>query len=90
MTRTGKKDKHVEMHEAPIETNLTPRRLRATITSFGSMVSPTATLRKMKIGDSFLVDDKRGRNSVACAAYRLDIKITTEREGNKFRIYRTE
>lgn len=78
------------MHEAPIESNRKPRNLRATITSFGIPISPTNTLLKMKVGDSFLVDDKRGRNSVACAAYRLDMKITTEREGNRFRIYRTE
>lgn len=78
------------MHEAPIESGLIPRKLRASITSFGQPISPTATLRKMKVGDSFLVDDKKGRNSVSCAAYRLDIKITTEQEGKRYRIYRTE
>lgn len=78
------------MHEAALESNLTPRRLRATITSFGNIISPTATLRKMKVGDSFLVDDKKGRNAVSCAAYRLDLKITTEREGTRYRIFRME
>lgn len=78
------------MNEAALESNLKPRKLRATITSFGQPISPTATLRKMKVGDSFLVDDKKGRNSVCCAAYRLDIKITTEREGARYRVFRTE
>lgn len=75
------------MPKAPIESNIEPR-CRAEITSFGVVISPTESLRALKPKQSFVVDDKRGRNSVVSAAYRLDMKIQTAKEGDKFRIWR--
>lgn len=58
--------------------------------SFGDTISPTETLRGMKPGESFVVDDKAGRSVVVSAAYRLDIKIKTAKEGEKFRVWRVK
>lgn len=58
------------------------------VTSFGTPISATSKLKEMKVGDSFMVDSKRGRASIISAAWRLDIKITVRKEGTKFRITR--
>lgn len=63
---------------------------RSTVTSFGETISPTDTLRAMKPGDSFVVDTRRGRSIVTSAAYRLEINIRTEKEGERFRVWRTK
>lgn len=78
-----------KMPKAAAENDV-PARCAASITSFGQPVSPTESLRALKPGQSFLVDDKRARMSVTSAAYRLDIKIQTAKEGKKFRIWRLE
>lgn len=67
-----------------------PEKLHASITSFGQVISPTETLRSLKPGQSFVVDNKRGRTCVANTAYRLDIKVRTAKEGTRFRIWRLE
>jgi hypothetical protein len=54
------------------------------------VISPTASLRNLKPGQSFVVDDKRARNSVLCAAYRLDIPVRSAKEEGRFRIWRLE
>lgn len=54
---------------------------------FGIPISPTKSLRELKPGMSFLVDNKRSRNSIVAAAYRLDIAIRTMKEGAKYRIW---
>lgn len=77
------------MPKAAAESNIDPK-CRAAITSFGAVISPTESLRGLKVGQSFVVDDKRGRNSVVSAAYRLDMKIQTAKEGKHFRIWRLE
>ena len=71
-----------------VTTPTVPLPVHSTVTSFGDPISPTETLRAMKAGESFLVDDKRGRSIVVSAAYRLDINITTAKEGTRFRIWR--
>lgn len=53
---------------------------------FGIAISPTKSLRELKPGMSFVVDDKRSKNSVVAAAYRMDISIRAMKEGNKYRI----
>ena len=75
------------MPKAAAENNVDPP-CHASITSFGQVISPTESLRALAAGQSFLVDDKRGRNSVVSAAYRLDIKVRTAKEGARFRIWR--
>lgn len=77
------------MPKAAAESNVPPRTV-ASITSFGVAISPTESLRALKVGQSFLVDDKRSRSSVVSAAYRLDMKIQTAKDGDKFRIWRLE
>lgn len=77
------------MPKAAAESNIEPR-CRSGITSFGALISPTESLRALKPKQSFVVDDKRGRNSVVSAAYRLDMKIQTAKEGTRFRIWRLE
>jgi len=62
----------------------------STVTSFGTAISPTETLRTMKAGESFVVDTRRGRSIVTSAAYRLEINIRTAKEGARFRIWRLE
>jgi hypothetical protein len=78
------------MPKAAAENSIPFRPTKATITSFGEVVSPTETLRSLQPGQSFLVDDKRARMSVASAAYRLDIEIRTAKEGGRFRIWRVK
>lgn len=63
-----------------------PNRISVT-KQFGIPISPTKALRELKPGMSFLVDNKRSRNSVVAAAYRLDILIRTMKEGSKYRIW---
>lgn len=58
------------------------------VTSNGVEISPTKVLQSMKVGDSFIVDTKRGRSSLISAAWRLDIKISVRKEGQKFRVFR--
>lgn len=68
--------------------NDVPVRHHARVTSFGEVISPTETLRALKPGQSFLVDDRRSRACVANTAWRLDIKVKTAMEGERFRIWR--
>jgi hypothetical protein len=77
------------MPKAAAESNIEPR-CHARITSFGQIISPTESLRALKPGQSFLVDTKQARGSVVSAAYRLDMKISTAKEGERFRIWRLE
>jgi hypothetical protein len=79
----------MKLPKAATENNV-PVRYHARVTSFGKVISPTETLRALDVGQSFLVDDKRGRACVANTAYRLDIKVRTAKEGERFRIWRTE
>lgn len=78
------------MPKAAAENNVPTPPTRATITSFGEVISPTESLLALKAGQSFLVDNKRGRMSVASAAYRLNMEIRTAKEGERFRIWRVK
>lgn len=85
-----KKSQYIDrMPKAAAESHI-PTRCHARITSFGEVISPTESLMALKPGQSFLVDDKRARSSVVSAAYRLDMKIQTAKEGTRFRIWRLE
>jgi len=75
------------MPKAPAESDV-PLRCHARITSYGEIISPTESLLALKPGQSFVVDDKKGRGSVLSAAYRLDMKVKTAKEGTRFRVWR--
>lgn len=75
------------MKKAVADSNV-PLPTKGTVTSLGEVISPTETLRSLSPGQSFLVDNRRGRAIIVSAAYRLDIDITTAKEGARFRIWR--
>lgn len=58
------------------------------VTSFGIPLSASKILRELKVGDSFVVDTRRGRASIIASAWRLEIPITVRKEGEKFRVTR--
>jgi len=77
------------VQKAVTTSNIPTPDTRSTVTSCGTAISPTETLRAMKPGDSFVVDTRRGRSIVTSAAYRLEINIRTAKEGTRFRVWRT-
>lgn len=75
------------MTDAVFESHV-PSPIRSTVTQFGLRISPTKALRKLEPGQSMIVDNKRARQIMVSAAYRLDISIQTAKEGEKYRIWR--
>lgn len=64
----------------PIYENIGRQPLRTVVRQFGVAISPTEALRKLREGQSFIVDTDQGRRSVVSAAYRLGIAITTQKQ----------
>ncbi len=59
--------------------------------SFGSGINLTETLKKLKVGQSFLLDDQAQRRSIFGCARRIGIKAATrfDKETGKVRVFRT-
>lgn len=80
---------------AAIESNRAmPSRCR--VTSYGEVIALSDTIRKLQVGQSFVVDTKQGRNSALQMGSKLKIKLTSAKdneldgENAKYRIWRVE
>lgn len=57
--------------------------------SFGQFISPSKTMRKMKAGDSFVVDSEADRNRILVVANEIGIEVTSRPiEEGRYRIWR--
>lgn len=58
--------------------------------SFGKRISPTATLRALGIGQSFVIDNQELRSSITGISSKLGIKVSTSNmEGGRLFVKRT-
>lgn len=71
--------------EAIIEHGISPTK-RGSL-SRGVVISITQTLRKMKSGGSFILDDVNDRAKAITAARRLGVTICTEKTDEGLRVY---
>jgi len=79
------------MSDAIVQKGIPPPPERAArVTQYGIPISPTRTLKKMKAGESILVDTKVARNIMAASAHQCGIKFRTAKEGERYRIWRVE
>lgn len=73
---------------APIERGVLPL-LRSKTTSFGKKISLSASIRALKEGESFQIDDFKWRRRVTATAHYLEIPVRTEKlDGGKLRVER--
>lgn len=77
---------------AVIETGLVPKPRRyATVTSMGETINLTETMRKMKVGQSFRLDEAIWRRRATATASHVGIKVsTTKMADGKILVTRVE
>lgn len=73
-------------HELPVKSK---------VTSLGDLIDLAGTIRNLQVGQSFVVDGKKGRVAALQTGARLCIPLTSTRilkEGDieRFRVWRTE
>lgn len=75
-------------HIAPIESGIRVP-IRSETTSFGKKISLSATIRALKQGQSFQIDQCEWRRRVTATAHFLKLKVKTQRlDDGKLRVIR--
>lgn len=69
--------------------------LKSKVTSLGDLIDLAGTIRNLQVGQSFVVDGKKGRVAALQTGNRLNIRLTSvqiynDGEDMRFRVWRTE
>lgn len=69
--------------------------LKSKVTSLGDLIDLAGTIRNLQVGQSFVVDGRKGRVAALQTGNRLCIALTSTRifkegEIERFRVWRTE
>ncbi len=95
MTETGENPKPAKVRKkATIETGHEVP-LKSKVTSMGDLIDLASTIRSLQVGQSFVVDGRKGRVAALQTGLRLCIALTStiifnEGETQRFRVWRTE